>query len=335
MKQALIFGSCIHAENGTKHANSGKPCEDAVSRCCNEDTGVVAVALSDGAGSYEHAREGALMLSEAGAKLLASKFEKLWELDRETMSNYIISAVCHPLNNAMEKNGWTMQSMYATLLIAAKHPDGRYITFHSGDGVIIGYTPGKGCKVISRYEHTVATNLVTFVNSPKTEYVIRTGVNGYVSFLLSSDGAEPYLVPEGTITAPILMLMQAAFLLSESETENYIHALMESTLRNVCHADDDLSFALLFDIGATSAVLDDMAEPFLCAILDIPKMPDKSRLRKYATIISELRSHPNGVSCKDLTRLLHLHKTDYMLKHVRRMFSAEYIGADRGRIYLK
>lgn len=334
MKKPTILGTCIYKETGKKHSFKGMLCEDSVAKFYAKETGVTAVALSDGAGSCEHALVGSSLVSETAAGLLSDKFEKLWALDNLTAAECIICEVCRPLSKASEANNWAMESMYATLLCVAVHPDGRYLAFHVGDGVIVGYSPKKGCHILSQYEHEYASNIATFVNVPGTDYKLLKGKREYSSFLLSSDGAEPYLVPPGIVTAPILMLQQAAFVLSDTEMEEYMSSLVNK-LKKDCHADDDISFALLSDYRDTEAVFFDMTHQFLCGLMDIPDMPAKrSKQKEYIKIIQELHYYPEGMSYMELCRKLYLRKKSRLLKRMSRMFPGEFLKCEKGWIYL-
>ena len=54
-----FISTSVYKETGDSHIYKKKVCEDAVARSYNADRTVAAVVLCDGAGSCDHAREGA------------------------------------------------------------------------------------------------------------------------------------------------------------------------------------------------------------------------------------------------------------------------------------
>jgi Serine/threonine protein phosphatase len=334
MKQSL-FGACVHKETGKKHINVNKECEDSVAKSFCSNNGVISIALSDGAGSYEHSLAGSSIAVEYASKTLSSEFDAIWNMEEEEAAIYIIEKVCLPMERAAKANGWTNESMCATLLCVAKHPDERFIALHVGDGVIVSYSPGEGCSIVSQYEHKLASNVATFVNVPGTPYNIIRKRESVASFFLSSDGAEPYLVPPGKVTEPVLLLQQAAFVLSERELEEYMSLLINS-IQKETHEDDDFSFALLSDFRKTRIVFDDMTEPQLCQLMDIKSFPQNRKCQKmYAFIVRELHFHPQGLSTRRLTKMLYLHRESRLKKKLDIMFPGEYLEYTKRRVFIR
>lgn len=336
MRNKRIFGTSLYKEIGGRHIRANKACEDAVANFCSVDGSIASVALSDGAGSCEHALDGAAIASKVASEMLVEQFDELWALTEDEFAQCIINRVCCELRKKADENSWTMQSMYATLLCAVMHRDGRYMVFHVGDGAVVGYSEKSGGRVISQYEHEYASNITTFINVPGTAYEVRRGTGDYWSFLLTSDGAEPYLFPGGVVTREAYMLQQAGFVLSENETESFMISLTK-VLKNDCDAYDDISFALLSNVSMSGYIFNKMNPDLMIWLLSLNRYPKtKKTMGAYVTVIQELQSHPEGVTYDRMARLLHSHSKGRVLKLIQRMFPGDdYIKSSKGRFYLR
>lgn len=333
-KKPENFGLCIHKQIGFRHEDKGKLCEDFVSSSRSAENGAAAISLSDGAGSCEHAFYGASIASQEASRILARDFEALWQMPDDEAAEYLIREICKPITKTAEAQGWRRSSMYATVLCTAKHPDERFIVFHVGDGVITAYSPETGCEVISQYEHTIASNVTSFVNEPYPEYKIIKGNKPYASFFMTSDGAEPYLVPSGQITLPVLLLQQAAFVLSGKSTMRYMSLLMNS-IRNECHGDDDLSFALLSDFRKSARVFDDMTDRQFCALMKIDSLPAQTKAF-CLKLIEMLHRYPEGLSVDVLSKMLYVHKKSRLMKKLAQIFkTGGFIEFGSDTVFLK
>lgn len=324
--QETIFGTCTHLEQGTEHVRTGKPCEDTATRFRCKENGVACIALSDGAGHYEHALEGSTLISQGAAQLVAEEFDRLWNMEEEQAARHIIGELTAQVERAAKQNRWPLESMYATLLCAAMHPDGRWILFHVGDGFIAGLDPAEGCEILSQYEHTGATNETTFVIYPNTEYHLIRNRGRYASFLLSSDGAEHYFVVNGLASEPVWAMLQASFVISENEMAQYMHLWMD-WLRDVPHAYDDLSFAVISDYRQTKRILLELIDvSFLEKLLGRDQLPmDKKSMERRAIFLQELHMHPNGVDLDILQKKLYLHGIDRLKKKMERLFPEDMV----------
>lgn len=336
MKEKNIFTTCLHKETGLMHQLKGKGCEDAVAGHVSEETGVTAVAVSDGAGSCEHAAAGSAIVSETVVQLMAEKFELIWKLDEETAAEYLIRKLCAPIQHAAEKNMWTPESMYATLLCVAVHPDHRFLLFHIGDGAIIGYNPAENGKVLSKYQHLGAENETTFVNVPNTTYKFLRSTESYASFLLMTDGAEPYLTMPDRVAFRAILLQQISFVISERELEEQMADLLQY-LRNHCGMSDDASFAVLTDYRRTDEILECMPSAMWNDLLECPKPVSKKKIKEYSLFLQLLHQCPEGVSYKQIGKyvLKDKHKIKNIRKAVGKMFKEELVEEVQGRVYLK
>ena len=332
MNDPLIFSTSTYKKVGLKHSFKDKPCEDSVARKSSSNGSIVAVAVSDGAGSRKHSLEGSSIIADYSTELIINHFDLLWSKTDCEIANFIISEVCKPLERAAEANGWDMEEMLATLICVAMHQDGRYLAFHVGDGVIVGYSLSTGSVVLSQYEHEYASHIVTFVNAPNPTYKVIRGRKDYYSFLLTSDGAEPYLIPGGIVSIQAMMMQQASFILSRKDMEDYMESLTQ-TLKSECHADDDISFAVISDNRYISDVFSEMNIDFLKGLMDIKYLPQKKK-DDYASLIQLLHLYPNGIHWRTLCSQMYIHKKNRLLKKLQRMFPGEYVNYKNGRIYI-
>lgn len=335
MKYKNIFGTCLYKEIGASHRLYGKRCEDSVARAFVKETGVTAVVVSDGAGSCKHADVGSSIVAETAVKLVSEKFELIWKLDEETSAKYMINEICIPINRVACENNWLPESMYATLVCLAVHPDGRFIIFHIGDGAVVGYEPQDGFTVLSQYNHIGAMNETTFVNVPKTSYNLVRSKCKYASFMLMSDGPEPFLVPPGIVTIRVSLMQQIAFVMSERQMEKQMASLTEY-LCNECFMHDDSSFALLTDYRRIKDVIDDMSPVLRNDVLAGAEKMSKKKFNEYVSLIQSLQESPYGLTYKQIGRILkNKHKIRIIKNYLRNIFPEGFIEEFQGRVYLK
>lgn len=328
-----LFSLYTYKSTGVKHLFKDKPCEDSVSKKISKDRMVSAISVSDGAGSRKHSLEGSSLVSDTATTILVNNFEAIWKMSDDEASNFIISEVCKPLSIAADANGWLMDDMLATLICVAMHEDGRYIAFHVGDGVVVGYSKTNKATLLSQYNHEYASHIVTFINAPNPTYKIIRGKNDYSSFLLTSDGAEPYLMPGGEVAAQAIMMQQASFILSTQDMKEYMDELTD-TLKNECHADDDISFAIISDNRKIESVFNDMNDELLEVLMDVRKIESRKK-SEYSHLIKMLHYYPKGIHWKKLCREMYLHKKSRLYKKLNRLFPGEFIEFNNGRIYLR
>lgn len=122
---------------GTLHSQSGLDIEDRV-HICRTDT-VICGVLADGAGSRASSALGAETVTEAMAQLLSEAFEEQWALSPGQRANCWVN---HCLT-ALERQTPPLYDMGCTLLCYAAHKDGRYLSGHIGDGIMVLYSEGE------------------------------------------------------------------------------------------------------------------------------------------------------------------------------------------------
>jgi len=245
------FHTACYQEAGEGHISQGKPCEDAVRTGVRN--GVAIAVLSDGAGSCEHAAEGAQIVTDTAFALIAEQFDSLYDMTEQECAEVLLTAVREALAETAERMGYDDKSLSATMLCTALAEDGRYFYFHVGDGVIAGCTPEGECCVLSHYVHDIAPNFTTFVTLPDAEYQWGKGRNSYRAFFLMSDGPEAFLLmDDGRLTSRGDSALYLSFFFDEEMLEQELQMLTE--LLKEWNMYDDASYALLADKRSAGSV---------------------------------------------------------------------------------
>lgn len=330
MKANSVFQTVLFRRPGIIHLRDGRDCEDSVSRSYGAQSGVSAIALSDGAGSCSKAGIGSDITAKCSAALLTQKFGLLYELDEDTASNYILSEVTAALRAEAKREGANLNDYSATLLLVAMHPDGRYLIFHVGDGAVIGFTDKCESTVLSLYDHTGLANETTFVTVLDTERHILRGKGGFYAFSLMSDGPEEFLVDEAYVSPRVTLMQELAFALSEKSMEEQLNSMVE--LFNDKGMYDDASFALISDSRARADVFRAM-NPSLRETL-VGKETGTRQTRRREIIIQLLSSDPDGVTVQEMMRCLHVHSTLITKKKMRPYIEKGLVELDAGKYRL-
>jgi len=332
MKNNSFFSSITYKETGLSHLNKGKSCEDNVYSSFSEESGVKAVALSDGAGSYSNAAIGSEIASKTSAELFAQKFDLLFELDSETASKYILNEIRTPLEEMSKKSGNDLLSYSATLLCVALHPDGRFIAFHVGDGAIIGYNTKEGCKTVSIYDHEGPANQTTFVTVDDTEYHLIKGKDNYSAFVLMSDGPEDFLVNEVNINPRVQMMIQLAYFVSEEAMKEQLASLIN--LLNDNGMTDDASFAIIYNTQKTADMFSILSSEMKNILFEVNSEIGSKKLKKALEVINIISLYNNGATLQQISRQLHVHSPKIAKKKIEFMVEMKLIEKVNGKYYI-
>lgn len=244
--------SALYRCVGSSHRAVGRACEDFVARASSPDGRVSAIALSDGAGSCENSALGARVVSETAASFLADAFDSLYSDTEDTASERILTAVQISLAKAAVEHGIAdLESLSATLVLAALSTEGKYLVCHVGDGIAVGYTPGVASTVISAYRHDGPSSITSFVTERTPHCSLKKGV-GVTSILLMSDGPENFLTCSDRVALYIRFIQE----LSHDIDGESITSLFEElcVLLQSKGMTDDCSFALVTDKTALENV---------------------------------------------------------------------------------
>lgn len=331
MREKIFFNTIMYKETGIKHLDKGKGCEDNVYSAFSDASGVKAISLSDGAGSYSNAAIGSETVSKISAELFANKFDLLYDLDNETASNYIIKEVRSPLEEFAQQSGNDLLSYSATLLCVALHPDGRFIAFHIGDGAIIGYDVNEGCKTVSIYEHDGPANQTTFVTVDDTEYKLIKGRDKYSAFVLMSDGPEDFLVNEVDVNPRVQMMIQLSYFVSEEAMKEQLASLIN--LLNDNGMMDDASFAIIINTQKTADMFASLSPEMRNMLFEVDSEIGSKKLKKAHEVISVILLY-NGATLKQITRHLHVHSPKIAKKKIKFMVDMKLIERVNGKYYI-
>lgn len=331
MQKNSVFKTILFCETGTHHVQNKKLCEDSVRRSFDKQSGVTSIALSDGAGSYCQAKVGAEITSRVAADVAARKFELLYSLDEATAALFLLREVNAEIRSRAEIDKASVEDYSATLLLAAIHPDGRYLLFHVGDGIMIGFTDKCKSVLLSAYEHTGFANETTFVTVPETEYHFLRGQGGYYGFLLMSDGPEWYLVREKNISPKVKLIQQLSFVWPESAVQMHLNELTKMLADKGMY--DDASFALITNLRAYASVYHDM-DSVLKDILFKSKDQKRKQLRRHENILFMLAEQPNGISEECMMRKLRLRSVTVTKKKLQQLLNQNLVERKNGRYFI-
>lgn len=332
MKEKSIFNTVLYKETGIKHIEKGKGCEDSVFTSFSSESGVKAISLSDGAGSYSNAAIGSYTVSRISAEFLANKFDLLYDLDSETASDYIIKEVKSPLEELAQQSGNDLLSYSATLLCVALHPDGRFMAFHIGDGAIIGYDIKKGCETVSIYNHDGPANQTTFVTVENTDYNLIKGRNRYSAFVLMSDGPEDFLVNEVDVNPRVQMMIQLSYFVSEEAMKEQLASLID--LLNDNGMSDDASFAIIFDTRKTADIFANLSPEMRNMLFECDSEIGSKKLKKILEVINIISLYNSGATLQQISRQLHVHSPKIAKKKIDFMVKMKIIERINGKYYI-
>lgn len=323
------FNTVLYKETGVHHIERGKDCEDNVFRTICRKTGVVVVTLSDGAGSCANAAIGSDITSRIAGEELAQHFDLLYDYEKSRTADYLLGKINLALLERAESDGADIMSYSATLLCAAMHPDGRYITFHVGDGAIVGYNSRHECETVSLYKHEGTVNETHFVTMKEKRYNLNKGQNGYYAFILMSDGPESFLVNEVQISPRNKLMAQLSFFTSEETMHSQLSSMID--LFNQKDMDDDASFAIIRDVRVTSKVFDTLTPELKNMLSDIDSEIDRKRMKQIFKIIDVIALYPHGVSLKRLAREIHV--SPKFVKKKGTITKLKFVEYQNGKLY--
>lgn len=301
------FKFCEYREIGTLHIERGKTCEDFT--CCGEhpETGVTAVVLSDGAGSCAHAQAGSEVTARAALDyVLAQDFDELYRMSREDFGAGLLGFLHAELMCAADQLGTELMELSSTLLLAVMAPDGRYLWFHVGDGLIAACSAESGCWILSQYFHVIASNFTTFVTVPGTEFDYGRGCGGIDGFLLTSDGPENYLAENGELTSHGSLILETGFLYTPDRMVQELQGVTSLFKRQGMY--DDCSFTLLCDRSRALDMYYGMDPAVRRKLFSSLECASGRSADRMILLFDAMRLRPDGMALPELTRLLHMHK---------------------------
>ncbi len=124
---------------GTYHLANGGENQDAI--CTITDKKYRAAALADGVSTCPRAKQGAVIASEAAAKLFTEKGDYFFVYSPENIARFTVEHVLYKLQTAAEEAGEAPEDYSSTLMcVAYDRAARRLLCFNLGDGLILGLT---------------------------------------------------------------------------------------------------------------------------------------------------------------------------------------------------
>ena len=191
---------------GSSHAKSGVPCQDAA--WTEKTEFAVTAALCDGLGSLEYSQIAARAAACAAARLVSSRISEilaergclfLREQELEALRRDVLAGAREAVAEEAERFGLSASEMDCTLLLACLTLDGQWVLFGQlGDGAVCAIQKNRGVLLRARENPNRATsNETATVCSPDAEkwfdlqlFPFKTAGRPLDGFLLTTDGLQ-------------------------------------------------------------------------------------------------------------------------------------------------
>ncbi len=191
---------------GSSHAKSGVPCQDAA--WTEKTEFAVTAALCDGLGSLEYSQIAARAAACAAARLVSSRISEilaergclfLREQELEALRRDVLAGAREAVSEEAERFGLSSSEMDCTLLLACLTLDGQWVLFGQlGDGAVCAIQKNRGVLLRARENPNRATsNETATVCSPDAEkwfglqlFPFKTAGRPLDGFLLTTDGLQ-------------------------------------------------------------------------------------------------------------------------------------------------
>lgn len=191
---------------GSSHAKSGVPCQDAA--WTEKTEFAVTAALCDGLGSLEYSQIAARAAACAAARLVSSRISEilaergclfLREQELEALRRDVLAGTREAVAEEAARFGLSASEMDCTLLLACLTLDGQWVLFGQlGDGAVCAIQKNRGVLLRARENPNRATsNETATVCSPDAEkwfdlqlFPFKTAGRPLDGFLLTTDGLQ-------------------------------------------------------------------------------------------------------------------------------------------------
>ncbi len=185
-----------YTRRGERHKIGKLRCQDAV--FSQEEDGIYAVTLADGAGGSDCARIGAELSCRVLAELLIGHFEELYPMEEPLIRFQVITNIQSNLYGLCDAYDLDIQEFQSTLLgVAVDANTGRYLALHLGDGQI-RIRMDDGGHILSHPENGInrsKTCLTSQTSAGEHIRVYKGELHGIYEFMLESDGWDEMEVP--------------------------------------------------------------------------------------------------------------------------------------------
>lgn len=292
------------AVRGKDHIETDKPCQDYV--YSRRENGVVAIALSDGAGSKKASEIGAEIVTKKITELMVNHFDDFLMMT-ETIDDinnpfkryaqlraHLIGELTKELNAYIIKHGdMNFKDLASTLLFFAFKKD-TYLMGHVGDGLIVGrmVEPGQDyLKVLSYPDNGAEANITFFMTNDDLEehFKLFSGsISDLSGVILMSDGPEEVLFsPQDGIHPNTQSLFLNFHNVNATNYEKVLENLLQNEIAKFSYDDLSLNILMLDHIDVANDKVINQLEFF-------DQIHSKDQFIKAsfdAYLIDELRPH--------------------------------------------
>ncbi len=330
-REQAVFKHCCYCRTGTAHTELGKICEDHAVTGCDPATGVTGAVLCDGAGSCAYARDGAVSVAEAVLPTLLGMFDRFYEMPEQHAAENLLEEARAAIRRKAGDLGCDVQELACTMLCAALAPDGRYLFFHVGDGLIAAWDPRGGCRILSQYQHMIALNYTTFVTIPDTPYHFGRGTGDIGAFLLTSDGPEQMLSQNGELADRAELLLQAGCLFTRERMMRELNNITDQLQNEGMY--DDASFAILGNKHCAGDLFRKLEPDLRSLLFFVPEQSPHRVIDQLGSVFEILADHGGCLSEKAMTRALRTHSDSRTRLKLENLLAAGIIAREDGYYY--
>ena len=240
---------------GLIHKAEGAPCQDAVAAFRHKRN--VALALADGAGSYQYAEVGAKRISRAASRYMARNLDYFLRSSNETVVASILWLIRFELHKLHAEFPETDEYAFASTLLIVGSDGRRYVSFHLGDGAIMQQ---KGNGIVQMLSAMIpGQDRGTYLTTSPDEDIMANAMvhRGKANaFLLTSDGAERRLYNETEISDSCSVILDNFRCGYGRQYGRYLSDQIKHDLKPT----DDFSLGILIADAPSAAVLKQQAE---------------------------------------------------------------------------
>lgn len=242
------MAACGASVQGSRHLQTGDPCQDAWQSIPFE--GGMVVAVADGLSSASHSKQGAMIAVSESCKYISTLRNPAnpTQIMRDTFSH-----IYNVLMRSADASGLNPSS-FATTLIIAYLSDGILTTGHIGDGIVAGILNGTPI-IISPPARSEYVNETASLTQSDWESHLRMRSNKNVNCcIIATDGCQSALsvrkgdkfIPYEPFITPLISFVRKKMMYGgdcRSDIENLL-----TSPRMLDLSDDDKTLVVLFRI---------------------------------------------------------------------------------------
>lgn len=253
--QSHIWLSAGASVRGIVHELAGRGCEDAwaVGAWPPEAPEVLAVAVSDGAGSARFGQLGAALSVQWASRILAQEFDHFLHSDAQEVSQRFFVRLRRVLRQRARKSGENLREFACTLIALAVKGDGQWMGFHIGDGAVVAQGDDE-LVLLSAPQKGEFVNETIFVTDDDFAQHVRllrpqadTPAFFPTAFALFTDGLESQLISgrDGKVAPVFAKLFHWLRTFPKDVVETALYENLRDVLRHRSSTGDDCTLVLL------------------------------------------------------------------------------------------